>query len=73
MRINEWDWIFRELEGKVIMRKDNHRTKMEWLTERINQINEWRNEAIKHAVTPEQKAEVEARVLAYREAVERNI
>ena len=37
-------------------------------TENINAINEWRYEAIKHAVTKEQRDAVDARVFYLREA-----
>jgi len=37
-------------------------------TENINAINEWRNEAVKHVVTKEQRDAVDARVLYLREA-----
>ena len=36
--------------------------------ENINTINEWRNEAVKHVVTKEQRDAVDARVLYLREA-----
>jgi len=39
--------------------------------ERINEINAWRNEAVKHAITKEQREAIDAEVLALRERVER--
>lgn len=50
--------------------KDKHKHYLAFLIARINQINEWRNEAIKHAFTPEQRAAVDARAFELRNKAE---
>jgi hypothetical protein len=50
---------------------NQHAERMAFLARRINEINEWREEAIKHAVTVKQRAAIDARVLELREAAER--
>ena len=43
---------------------------MEFLIQRINEINEWRREAILHAETKEQFERIDRRVFELRENVE---
>jgi ribosome-interacting GTPase 1 len=43
---------------------------MQFISNRINEINDWRAEAVKHAVTQEQLNAIEARVLKLREELE---
>lgn len=50
---------------------DRHGEYTRFIVQRINEINEWRSEAILHAITPEQRAKVDARVLELREKAER--
>ena len=51
---------------------DLHRQRMEFTIQRINEINEWRNEAVKFAISKADVERIDARVLELREAVERN-
>ena len=46
---------------------------MEFLIQRINEINEWRREAILHAETKEQVERIDKRVFELREKVERRM
>ncbi len=52
---------------------NKHLERAAFLVKRINEINEWREEAIKHAISPEHRASVDARVFELREKAERNI
>ncbi len=52
---------------------DKYGEYMKHVINRINEINEWRGEAIKHAISPEHRAAVDARVLELRENVERSL
>jgi hypothetical protein len=48
-------------------------SKMEFLINRINEINEWRREAVLHAETQEAVQRIDRRVFELREAVEKNL
>jgi len=50
---------------------DLHRQRLAFVVQRINEINEWRNEAVKSAISKEDVERIDARVLELREAVER--
>ncbi len=53
------------------------RQRQQWLDERefviqrINETNEWRRETVLHAVTLEQRKQIDARVLELREKIEK--
>jgi hypothetical protein len=52
-------------------RLEAYRNRLGFLIQRLNEINEWRNEAVKHAVTKEAVEAIDARALALREVAER--
>jgi hypothetical protein len=52
---------------------DKHLERAKFLVKRINEINEWRSEAILHCEAPKHFAAVEARVLELREKAERSL
>ena len=43
----------------------------EFVTQRINEINQWRQEAARHAETKEQRERIDARVFDLREKLEK--
>jgi hypothetical protein len=49
--------------------EDRHMLGLKHELESINAINEWRNEAVKHAITKEQVRAIDDGVLYYREQV----
>lgn len=50
---------------------DRHMEYLKHLVESINAINEWREEAIKHAITPMQRAAVDREAFVRRDRIER--
>jgi hypothetical protein len=54
------------------MKKESHQTKTRFLIERINEINAWRHEAIKDAISPQAVQQIEDRVLQMRNKAESN-
>jgi hypothetical protein len=52
------------------MKKKSHEIKTRFVIERINEINAWRQEAIKHAESAEAVQRIDARVLQLRNQAE---
>jgi len=49
---------------------DKHLENMRFVIERINGINDWRNEAVKHAVNEQQKNDIELTALQLLKAIQ---
>ena len=54
------------------IKRDLHLERMRFVCNRINEINDWRHEAMKGATSKTEVEAIDARVLELREAVERH-